>query len=107
MYDSCAVYGDDGVHDVTEPLTTSDRLTQGAVCRYVVKQILVTRNNNNNNNNNNNIMLAGTHIFQPLAFESHDPQNASAISFVKKLGHKISQRSGDTRETQFLFNGSV
>ena len=48
-------------------------------------------------------MLAGTHIFQPLAFESHGPQNASAISFIKELGHRISQRSGDARETQFLF----
>ena len=48
-------------------------------------------------------VLAGTHIFQPLAFESHGPQNASAISFIKGLGHRISQRSGDDREAQFLF----
>ena len=48
-------------------------------------------------------MLAGTHIFQPLASESYGPQNASAISFIKDLGHRISQRSGDARETQFLF----
>ena len=48
-------------------------------------------------------MLAGTHIFQPLAFESHGPQNASAMSFIRDLGHRISQRSGDARETQFLF----
>jgi len=31
------------------------------------------------------------------------PQNASAISFIKELGHRISQCSGDDRETQFLF----
>ena len=31
-------------------------------------------------------MLAGTHIFQPLAFESHGPHNASVISFIKELG---------------------
>ena len=37
-------------------------------------------------------MLAGTHIFQPLAFESHGPENASAIPFIKELGHRISQR---------------
>ena len=48
-------------------------------------------------------MLAGIHIFQPLAFESHGPQNACVISFIKELGHRISQRSGDARETQFLF----
>ena len=47
-------------------------------------------------------MLAGTHTFQPLAFEFHGPQNASVISFIKELGHRISQRSGDSRETQFL-----
>jgi len=48
-------------------------------------------------------MLTGSHIFQPLAFESHGPQNASAISFIKELGHRISQQSGDDRKTQFLF----
>ena len=48
-------------------------------------------------------MLAGTHIFQLLPFESQGPQNASAISFIKDLGHRISQRSGDARKTQFLF----
>ena len=48
-------------------------------------------------------MLAGTHIFQLLAFESHGPQNASVISFINKLGHRILQRSGDARETQFVF----
>jgi len=25
------------------------------------------------------------------------------ISFIKKLGHRISQQSGDAHETQFLF----
>jgi len=48
-------------------------------------------------------MLAGTHIFQPLAFESHGPHNASVISFIKELGHRISQWSGDVCKTQFLF----
>ena len=48
-------------------------------------------------------MLTGTHIFQPLAFESHGPQNASAISFTNELRYRISQRSGDARKTQVLF----
>jgi len=48
-------------------------------------------------------MLSGSYIFQPLAFKSHGPQNASAISFIKELGHRISQRFGADRETQFLF----
>ena len=48
-------------------------------------------------------MITGTHTFQPLAFKSHGPQNASAISFIKEMGYRISQRSGDDREPQFLF----
>jgi len=36
-------------------------------------------------------MLTDTHIFQLLAFESQGPQNASAISFINDLGHRISQ----------------
>jgi len=48
-------------------------------------------------------MLAGTHIFQLLAFESHGRQNASAISITMELGHRISQQSGDACKTQFLF----
>jgi len=47
--------------------------------------------------------LTGIRIFQPLAFESDGPQNASAICFIKELGHRISQHSDDDRETQFLF----
>ena len=44
-------------------------------------------------------MLTGSYIFQPLVFESH----ATAISFIKELGHRISQRSDDDREIQFPF----
>jgi len=42
-------------------------------------------------------------LFQPLAFEYYGPQNASVISFINELGHRISHRSGDDRETQFVF----
>jgi len=48
-------------------------------------------------------MPTGSHIFHPLAFESHGPQNTSVISFIKELRHRISQRSGDNCETQFPF----
>ena len=48
-------------------------------------------------------MLTDTHIFQSLAFESSGPQKAPAISFFKELPHRISQQSGDDRETQLLF----
>jgi len=52
-------------------------------------------------------MLTGSYIFQPLAFESHGPQNATAISFIKELGHRMSQRSDDDREIQFPFHRLV
>jgi len=39
----------------------------------------------------------------PAYADSHGRQNGSAISFVKELGHRISQCSGDDCETQFLF----
>ena len=52
-------------------------------------------------------MLAGTHIFQPLAFESHGPQNASEISFISDLGHRISQQSGDARFNAVIFGESL
>jgi len=47
--------------------------------------------------------VSDTHIFQPLTFESHGLQNISATSFIKGLGHGISQLSDDDHETQFLF----
>jgi len=48
-------------------------------------------------------MLTGSYIFWPLAFESHGPLNAYAVSFINELGHRISQHSDDDRETQLLF----
>jgi len=48
--------------------------------------------------------LSDTHIFQPLAFESHVPHDISATLFIKDLGHRILQRSGDNRKVQFLFH---
>jgi len=41
--------------------------------------------------------------FQPIAFESHGPRNASTISFFKELRRRILQQSDDDRETLFLF----
>ena len=47
--------------------------------------------------------LATTHSFIPIAFETLGPINAKGLSFFKELGHRLSARSGETRETQFLF----
>ena len=44
-------------------------------------------------------ILSATHIFQPLVFEFYGPHSASVTSFIKELSHRISQRSGDDRET--------
>ena len=47
--------------------------------------------------------LAADHNFQPIAVEMLGPINKSASDFLTVLAHKISQRSGDERETVFLF----
>jgi len=69
---------------------------------------------NNNNNNNNNAAaskkmnrytsLAADHHFQPIAVETFGPSNQSASRFLSLLAKKkISQQSGDERETVFCF----
>ena len=47
--------------------------------------------------------LAEDHHFQLFAVEMLGPINKSASHFLTVLAHKISQRSGDERETVFLF----
>ena len=47
--------------------------------------------------------LASTHSFIPLAFETLGPINAKAISFLNELGHRLSNLTGEPRETAFLF----
>ena len=47
--------------------------------------------------------LAADYHFQPTAVEMLGPVNKSASHFLTVLAHKISQRSGDERETVFLF----
>jgi len=47
--------------------------------------------------------LAANYHFQPIAVEMLGPINKSASDFITVLSHKISQRSGDERETVFLF----
>jgi len=47
--------------------------------------------------------LAADYHFQPIAVEMVGHINKSASNFLTVLAHKISQRSGDERETVFLF----
>jgi len=42
-------------------------------------------------------------VFQPIAVETQGPLNESARDLLCDVGRKISERSGDERETQFLF----
>ena len=42
-------------------------------------------------------------IFQPIAIETHDPLNASALNLFSEVGRRLSSISGDPRETSFLF----
>jgi len=47
--------------------------------------------------------LAADYLFQPIAVEILGPINESASDFLSLLAKKISQHSGDERETAFLF----
>ena len=47
--------------------------------------------------------LEKTHFFQPIAVESVGPMNIAAYSFLAELGRKISDVSGDDRESSYLF----
>ena len=41
--------------------------------------------------------------FQPVAVETHGPLSVSSVSFPVDLGRKISKRTGEPLEVQFLF----
>ena len=47
--------------------------------------------------------LASTHTFIPLVFETLGPINTKGISFLNELGHRLSARTSEPRETAFLF----
>jgi hypothetical protein len=47
--------------------------------------------------------LASSHIFIPLAFETLGPIGSKASLFLRQLGHRLSLKTGDKRETAFLF----
>jgi hypothetical protein len=47
--------------------------------------------------------LASTHTFIPLAFETLGPINAKGITFLNELGRRLTARTGDSRETAFLY----
>jgi len=46
--------------------------------------------------------LPPDYIFQPVAFGSLGPLNASALNFLSEVGRLLSSLSGDPRETSFL-----
>ena len=47
--------------------------------------------------------LANQYTFLPIAFETHGTINSPACDFLRDLGRRISQISGDDRETSFFF----
>ena len=49
------------------------------------------------------VNLQNHYVFQPVAVESLGPINESACRFLDDLGRRISFRSGDVRERQFLY----
>ena len=48
-------------------------------------------------------VLASSHSFIPLAFETLGPINSKGITFFSELGRRLAAQSGDKRETAFLF----
>ena len=53
---------------------------------------------NNNNNNNNN-----TYLFEPMAVENLGAFSSSTLNVLSDLGRRINDKSGDARETAYLF----
>ena len=49
------------------------------------------------------VCLAATHEFVPVAIETMDPMNASALALLTNIGRRLSQVTDDHRETAFLF----
>jgi hypothetical protein len=47
--------------------------------------------------------LSKTYLFVPLAFETLGPINESGLDFIIDLGSRLSQMSGESRETCYLF----
>jgi len=47
--------------------------------------------------------LPSSHIFQPMALETLGPINTTGITFFSELGHRLTDVSGDPRETSYLF----
>ena len=49
------------------------------------------------------IDISRTHLFVPIAVESLGPINSAGVDFLCTLGKRLSNKSGDPRETSFLF----
>jgi hypothetical protein len=47
--------------------------------------------------------IAERYDFVPLAFESHGAMSEASKELLKVLGHRLATRSGDLRETAYLF----
>ena len=47
--------------------------------------------------------LSNTHIFVAIAFETLGPVCSEGASLIASIGNRLSSKSGDPRETQFLF----
>ena len=47
--------------------------------------------------------ISNSHSFIPIAFETLEPINQSALDFLSALGRRLLTTSGDVRESSFLF----
>jgi len=60
-------------------------------------------NNNSDNDNNKYSDLPSSYTFQPSAFETLAPLNASSMAFVTELGRRLSESADDPLESAFCF----
>jgi len=47
--------------------------------------------------------VTSSYIFVPIAVETIGPMNKAGFQFLSELGRRISQESGDHRESAFIF----
>ena len=49
------------------------------------------------------VSLPAAYIFQPIVFETLGAINDSGIAFLRAVGRRLSDASGDRRTTEFFF----
>jgi len=90
--------GKSALWDVTVACTSADSyITSSTRCAGATAELAATRKNSKYNS------LMERFLFFPIAVETHGPLNAQAVGLLTDLGRRITTKSGEPRETAFLF----